>query len=87
MDFNGFHFDLRANFGSHLVVKVQIVEIYNEHFRDLLSPASEAPRLMFSPASGGASLQGVTHRRISREKDMLKSLQARARVPSLGGGQ
>ena len=43
---------------ARLAVEVQIVEIYNEHFRDLLSPSSEAPRLMFSPASG-ATLQAA----------------------------
>jgi len=72
--------------GCHLEVLVQIVEIYNEHFRDLLTVAdvshnahNATPRLkMFSPSSG-ATLQGVTHRRITRGKDMLKGLQSALR--------
>lgn len=78
--------DLLEKEGSQLEVLVQIVEIYNEHFRDLLTVADtshtahhETPKLkMFSPSSS-ATLQGVTHRRITRGKDMLKGLQSALR--------
>eukprot|EP00438_Fugacium_kawagutii_P016187 Skav225039 [mRNA] locus=scaffold2061:259306:267755:+ [translate_table: standard] len=54
--------------------------------KDLLTVADpspnaqhETPRLkMFSPSSS-ATLQGVTHRRITRGKDMLKGLQSALR--------
>eukprot|EP00913_Durusdinium_trenchii_P025844 g24255.t1 len=66
--------------GVQLEVLVQVVEIYNEHFResardDLLTAevSPETPRLKMSSPSSSATLQGATQRRITREKDMLKS--------------
>lgn len=67
--------------GVQLEVLVQVVEIYNEHFRDLLTAevSPETPRLKMSSPSSSATLQGATQRRITREKDMLKSLQSALR--------
>ncbi|CAE7253351.1 KIN14I [Symbiodinium natans] len=70
--------------GLRLDVVVQMVEIYNEQFRDLLVPevkhAPEPPRLKMPTPTSSATLQGAAQRHISRDSGgMLKSLQAALR--------
>jgi len=71
--------------GLRLDVVVQIVEIYNEQFRDLLVPdvahPPEPPRLKMPTPTSSATLQGASQRQISRGSgSMLRSLQAALRA-------
>lgn len=70
--------------GLRLELMVQIVEIYNEQFRDLLiqdSSNHEAPRLKMSHPTSSATLQGAAHRSITRDGSgsIMRSLQAALR--------
>eukprot|EP00440_Ansanella_granifera_P054197 gb/GFBE01058749.1/.p1 GENE.gb/GFBE01058749.1/~~gb/GFBE01058749.1/.p1 ORF type:complete len:1165 (+),score=241.74 gb/GFBE01058749.1/:1-3495(+) len=70
--------------GLRLELQVQIVEIYNEQFRDLLvqdTSQHEPPRLKMSTPTSSASLQGAEHRKITRDGTggIMKSLQAALR--------
>ncbi|CAE8739355.1 unnamed protein product, partial [Polarella glacialis] len=70
--------------GLRLEVMVQIVEIYNEQFRDLLTPdaaSREPPRLKMAMPSSSAILQGAESRSISRDCNggIMRSLQAALR--------
>eukprot|EP00931_Biecheleriopsis_adriatica_P073668 TRINITY_DN4790_c0_g1_i1.p1 TRINITY_DN4790_c0_g1~~TRINITY_DN4790_c0_g1_i1.p1 ORF type:complete len:1159 (+),score=219.94 TRINITY_DN4790_c0_g1_i1:44-3478(+) len=70
--------------GLRLEITVQIVEIYNEQFRDLLSQDTsqqEPPKLKMSTPTSNWNLQGVNHRVITRDGNngIMKSLQAALR--------
>lgn len=59
-----------AKGGVRLEITVQLVEIYNEHLRDLLAGdgTAEPPRLKLSVSSSSAQLQGAALRTITAER-------------------